>query len=445
MRAVLRSRSLLANSTSSVIASAILIVSTVVTPGLLARLLQAHEFAIYSTLMATLPLLSLLPQTVRSGAASQLALAYARDPVPRVNATYCWLILAIALALMGLSLASFELYIRFDQTYATSLTYLRLGFICLLLHVLGMLAAIVVTGPASAHQDFLPENVAKFWPGLFMVAGLIAVYWIRPREPLPWIFGVLSLSTWTIAAWLLFRLRAEVFDLTSRRIDWFLLSRLWRGVSGLVWWNLTAWLATTAAVLIVAVFHPRSIVPFSIAVSATGITAAGLIAIAAPISARVAARAADGSVRTFFLRVNSLFQAYVFLTAAVLCMTPRWMFELWVGPDLAGDVKLFCLMLLPSYALRLLTMAFTVFVMGVGRQHTLWFSPMVEAAVAIIGSLIFGSFMGVVGIPAALALSAAVRLVLTLLHDVRLNAEALSLRRSDVLLSAFRLGRACRC
>jgi hypothetical protein len=268
-----------------------------------------------------------------------------------------------------------------------------------------------------------------------------------PANPLAWICLVYLTSSWTAVLVLCLRLSRSVQAQAEPRDTWRdagVEALFWSGLRGTTWWNVTAYLATSCAILIVSLQHPASIVPFSVASSFLGITSAGLIAVASPISGYAVGLAGDGvkERRRFFLIVNTLFQFYIAMTVAVVLLMPQQVFVLWLKPQLAGEVRHFCNLLLPAYALRLLTMAFTVFVMSAGRQETIWLSPLVEAVMSVVGCLVLGATIGVTGIPIALTISAGVRLLLTVLHDERRNVAALGLHPGDMLLSGWRLWRA---
>ena len=61
-----RPRSLLSNSIGSVLSSGMLIFSTVLIPAALARALTRPQFDVYSIVLASLPLVLILPQSMRS-------------------------------------------------------------------------------------------------------------------------------------------------------------------------------------------------------------------------------------------------------------------------------------------------------------------------------------------------------------------------------------------
>lgn len=435
----IRPRSLLANSISSVFASGMLIFSTVLIPAVLARALTRSQFDVYSIILASLPLILILPQSMRTVGATQLALMKGNyAAADRAPAAYTRFIAVSSLVHTCLAVVGIELYIRISLQAAAN--ELRFGLYCILCYTLGQIVAGYFATPAAAQRDFLPDNIAKFWPGLFQLTGVTVVWLTDTDRTLFWIFVVYAASSWSIAAILLARSSASNFrrqpmPALGRARDFFV------GLRGILWWNLTAYLATTATLMVVAIGFPSHVVPFSIATSLLGIVSASLIAVSGPVAVHATASQhhAPPMRRRFFLLINTLFQGYIGTTALMIAAAPVLLYALWLTPALAAEVKWFVLWLLPATILRLLTMNFTIFVMSAGRQHTLWLSPLVEAALSLIGSIVLGSVLGIIGIPLALTFSAIARLLLTVVHDEPLNRIALALAPGDLLLSAWRV------
>lgn len=444
----IRSRSLVSNSLSSLVSSGLLIFSTVLVPAVLVRAISRPEFNLLSTVLATLPLLSIIPQSLRGVAPSQLALAYGQVEQWLATRAFLRFSVLVALGLATMSVVGMEIYIRFDTAHNDQVELFRFGLYCIAGHALGLIAIGLFSGPAGARQDFLPENFAKLWPGLYHLAGIALIWLVSPATPLIWIFLVYLSSSWTAAAILALRHCRSVYGGSPAKKEGGRHDEVeklfWSSLRGTTWWNATAYLATSSAIIIVSLQHPDSIVPYSIATSFLGIVSAGLIAVASPIAgyAVIMRDRSSAERRRFFLIVNTLFQTYIIATAVVVLLIPQQLFALWVKPELAIEVRFFCTMLLPASVLRMLTMAFTVFVTGAGRQETIWLSPLIEAGLSVVCCLVLGRVIGVTGIPLGLTISAAIRLVLTVVHDERISMQALCLHRGDTLLSGLRWRRA---
>lgn len=436
-------RSLLSNSVGSVIASGMLIFSTILIPAILARALTRGEFNGYSFVLAALPLMVMVPQSLRTVAATQLALATTRFGDAGALGGYRRFVGLVTLAQSIVAVVLIEFYLATGHAVTSTA---RPGFYALLAYAIGLVAVGFTVAPAAAHRDFRPDNLAKLWPGLFQLGGIALVWLVAPDRPLLWIFAIYAGSSWTVVP-LLRLLAPSPPALPRMQPATGLMRELAHGLRGVLWWNATAYLATTSTVMIVAIAFPRSIVPFSIATSLVGIVSAALIAVSGPVAIHATSMMArpDADRRRFFLVVNSLYQGYILVAALAIAFAPVALYSLWLTPALAAEVKWFSVLLLPSAIVRLLTAAFTIFVMGAGRQHTLWLSPFVEAVATVAGSAVFGWWIGIAGVPLALFVSAAMRFALTLTYDEPRNAAPLSLARGDVLLSGWRLarGRVC--
>lgn len=441
-----RPRSLLSNSLSSLIASGILLLSTILIPALLARSLTRGQFDTYALVLAALPPLLILPQSLRTMGASQLALMIERHGVSPAIWGFAKFSMLAALGHAAIGLIGIEVYIGLSEDPADG-EMLWLGLIAVLAYTVGMAAAGYFVAPAAAHRDFIPDNVAKVWPGIFQLLGITALWLVKPADTLTWIFSIYVASSWSVATvlWGLTRLRGTgLLERTATPAN--MLGSYARGLGGIVWWNLTAFLATSASIMIVAIMFPRDIAPFSIAISLQGLISAALIAVSGPIALNATglAQAEPSHRRAFFLRMNSWFQAYIVVAVIGVLIVPVELFQLWLTPELGGEVRQFVILLVPATAIRLLTMCYTVFVMSAGRQHAMWFSPAVEAVLAVALSIGLATTMGVRGVALGLMLAALVRLGLTIWYDEPRNDHALGLRRGDVLLSAWRLTRAKR-
>lgn len=442
----IRARSLISNSVGSILASGMLLFSTILIPAVLARALSPSEFQTYSIALAALPLMMVLPQSARSVGASQIALAATKHDIIDAIATYRRFIAGIGVAHVVLCTAGVEAYLALGHP-TTDSTLMRIGAYAILAYTVGLIVVGLVIVPSAAQRNFLPDNIAKFWPGLVQLVGITAIWIAGIRPPLPWIFLIYLASSWSIAA-LLLAFNGNMPPTTVCNVATRKLTREFiHGLRGVLWWNVTAYLATTATVMVVAVAFPQNIVPFSIATSLLGVVAAVPIAVSGPIAVHATTMISSGENdrRKFFLRVNTIFQVYIGVAALFIFILPSAVYHLWLNAELADEVRIYCLWLLPAMVIRLLTMNFTIFVMSAGRQHTLWLSPLVEAVMSIVGSIVLGWLLGVAGIAMALTLSATTRLLLTLLHDERLNQSALALRQGDMLLSGLRLGRRPEC
>ena len=442
MRFTPKPRSLVHNSLFGLSASGLQFAASLLLPALLVRTITTSEYAVYATTLAFFPLLIIVPQAIRSGCASQLHLtakAAGQDETTAAFALFLSLIGAITMLVAGIAIGVAATQ---GGGLAAESPDLIVGLICMVGTTIAILAAIAVFGPASAAQDFLPDNLFKVAPTALNLIGVAVVLWLKPDQPLLWLFLIYAGSHALPALFLLVLFDVGLFGAIARhtRVATFFLPSLWRGFRMLIWWNLTAYLASTVAVTIVGLHHPASVAPFSIAVSLIGIISGALIAMTGPILARVASTADEEPAmrRRLFLRVNAGFQFYIIITAAALALIPDSGYQLWLGEGMALPVRHFCLLLLPAYVVRLMTMALTLFVMGHGRQDKMMWSPTVEAVTAAFLAFLFSLIFGVNGIAFALFVSAFIRLVMTFTHDMPEHGDVLAIRRSDLFASLWR-------
>lgn len=444
---MIRERSLRANSLSSLLASGGVFVMTLAMPAVLARSITASDYQIYATALAFLPLALLISQSLRNCAGSALIVAMQiADGLDVARAYRQIVLLAISLVLAG-GILVVEMLGFFTLAGGLNQELLRFGIYCVLINVSGIGLSLLVTGPATASQDFVPENLLKLIPPALLLALLVAIFIFSLDDDLWWIFAAVAVSPWPLAGWLMFRYHGAVsqwFGTSEARIKRISKASTSKDIfrflilssASVGWWNLTAYFATSITVAVVALTVPRSVVAFGMAFSVIGLLSGGLIAISSPIASRVASIPLDDILIrvSAFRRFNGYFIVYILAVALFIVLVPAGIYEFWVGPQYASTVRTLLLLLLPATILRLQTMCFTLFVMSVGRQSTLWLSPMVEAFVATFGSFVLAPLMGTDGIALALTLSAALRLAMTLGHDIRLNRDIFPIEWNDLLI-----------
>lgn len=442
MRFTPKPRSLVHNSLFGLSASGLQFAASLLLPALLVRTITTTEYAVYATACAFFPLLTIVPQAIRSGCASQLQLTARSHGMAETTAAFGWFVGLISVITMVIAAIFIMLAAAKGTGPAVGSSFFIVGLVSMVGATIAILAAIATFGPASAVQDFLPDNIFKVAPTALNLIGVAMILWLRPDQPLLWLFLLYAGSYALPALALLVLVDVGLFGGIARhtRGAAAALPLLWRGFRMLIWWNLTAYLASTAAVTIVGLHHPESVAPFSIAVSLIGVISGALIAMTGPILARVASTAKDEPAirRRLFLRVNAGFQFYIIITAVTLSLMPHAVYQLWLGEDMAPPVRHFFLLLLPAYVVRLMTMALTLFVMGHGRQDQMVWSPTVEAVTAALLAFLFSLIFGVDGIAFALFVSAFIRLLMTFTHDMPDHGDALAIQRSDLFASLWR-------
>lgn len=442
----------MSNSLTSIAASGGVILTTLALPAILSRLITSAEYSLYATVMSVLPLLALVPQSLRTGAGSALLSVYRERDVTSANQSFSHFVVLLIFFVLFSGLVLSELYIYIYDEGDLQSNILRFGMYCIIVNVIGIAVALIITGPAAANNDFLPENTLKIFPPIIQLIGFFIIYIMSESDKIYYVLIASALNSWAtlLVIVYLFRERTNSQDRKVEKIDDFSSGKVRNALSSfhtafqlygrltasISWWNLTAFLSTTASVAIVAFFQPTKIVSFSIAMSVIGVISGGLIAISSPIASKVATLGIDKiSLRKeLFQKLNTIFIGYIIFSSLFILLVPSVVFRIWVGDLYAEDVQYYVLLLLPAYCLRLLTMCFTVFIMSSGRQSTIWLSPAVESVVATVGGLILIGVMGVEGIAVALFVSSVVRILLTLMYDINLNSDVLPLSAGDIVL-----------
>jgi hypothetical protein len=444
---MIRKRTLRANSLSSLIASGGVFAITLALSAVLARSIVATEYQVYATATAFLPLALLLSQSLRSCAGSALTVALQCAEAGEVASAYRRIVLIVTLVTVGCGAGIIEIIRFFYLVKNFNTGLLSFGLYCILLHVAGVSLSLLVTGPAAANEDFLPDNLLKLVPNTLTLASFIIILAVAPDSPLWWIFAMLGLSPWPLTVWLLLRYRKAVIRWFESRalMDKPLLDFLdgkgatqflFGSLISVSWWNMTAYFATSVTIALVALTLPRDVVAFTMAFSLIGVLSGGLVAVSAPLASRVALiPLSDFKARiSAFRRFNSYCILYILAAAFVILVLPTSVYEVWVGKQFGAAVQGALLLLLPGTTLRLQTMCFALFVMSTGRQSTLWLSPLVEALIATSSSFLLAPLFGLTGVAAALTLAATVRILLTLTHDIRLNQDIFPIGWRDFLL-----------
>ncbi len=451
---MIRSRSLISNSLTSIAASGVVILTTLTLPALLSRSITPTEYSLFATAMSLLPLLSILTQSLRAGAGSALLGVYRETDTSIANRAFTRFVVLIIFSVIVSGLICSEFYLHNIDNAESDI--LRFGIYSIIINIIGITLSISVTGPATAKNDFIPENILKIAPPMFQIIGFFGIYIFQNDNVIYYVFIVFAMSSWVSLLIILslfarnrFTVRRERKTHRSSIANFHESASLFqkaygfygRPTASISWWNLTAFLSTTASVAIVAFFQPSKIASFSIAMSVIGVISGGLIAISSPIASKLASLRVDKLAikREMFHKFNTLFIAYIVFSSLFVLIIPSVIFRFWVGEQYAEDVQYYVMLLLPAYCLRLLTMCFTIFIMSSGRQNTIWLSPAVEAVIATLGGFILIGYIGVAGIAIALLVSSAARLLFTLIHDINLNTDILPLTASDILLPRARI------
>ncbi len=426
------------NSVTSLMASAMMVIPTFLIPFLLNRTITIAEYAIYATILSYLPLVNILAQSVRLASASRIRILNEGHSNEDVQASFFAVIIAAAVIQIIIISIFTEWFLQWNSNAETA-QIMRYGIHCLNINVIGTIFIALIASNGSARSDFLPENISKPLPNLFLVLGFVIIFAGFWDQNLDVIFLIFALSPWLVFIILGIIYWPELGAIIGKisLIKTSIIAYFFRTYLGHSWWNLMAYLATMVSVTLVALFHDQYIVAFSIATMVVSLSAAIPIAIMGPLAIKV--NMVDNEKMPekllFFRNVNSYFQIYIIAIAIAILLIPEQFYILWVGPILGPEVQIFIYYLLPAYALRLLNMAFNIYVISYSKQEKLILSPAIEAFVATIGGLILGNMLGVEGIALALLLAALIRTLLTIFVDRIILDDHVKITKRDFLFS----------
>ncbi len=430
------------NSMTSLLASAMMIVPTFLIPFLLNRTITIAEYAIYATILSYLPLVNILAQSVRLASASRIRVLNEQYRSEEVRTSFFATIIGIAFIQIILVSGAIELFLYWQHDAGDN-AIMRYGLYCLNINVIGTICIALVASSGSAQSDFLPENISKPLPNLLLAVGLALLYAGIGNQNLDRVFIIFAITPWIVFIILAFLYWPEL-KMIMGKISWVktsIMAYFLRTYLGHSWWNLMAYLATMVSVTLVAIFHSQYVVTFSIATMLVALSAAIPIAIMGPLAVKVnmVNQQTMAEKKSFFRTVNSYFQIYILAISIAILLIPEQFFILWVGPILGPEVQIFIYYLLPAYALRLLNMAFNIYMISYGKQEKLIFSPALEAFIATVGGLVLGNFYGVEGVALALLLAAITRTILTIFFDRKILVEHIDISKGDFLITRPKL------
>lgn len=426
------------NSATSLVASAMMVIPIFLIPFLLNLTITITEYAVYATILSYLPLVNILAQSIRLASASRIRILNERHSNEDVQASFFAVIMAATIIQIIFISVFTELFLLWNSNLET-VNIMRYGIHCLNINVIGTIFIALIASNGSARSDFLPENISKPLPNLFLVLGFTIIFAGFGNQNLDIIFLIFALSPWLVVIILGFIYWPELGAIIGKitRVRTSIIAYFFRTYLGHSWWNLMAYLATMVSVTLVSLFHAQYIVAFSIATMLVALSAAIPIAIMGPLAVKVNMVDNERMLHKtlFFRTVNSYFQIYIVAISIAILLIPEQFYILWVGPVLGPEVQTFIYYLLPAYALRLLNMTFTIYVISYGKQEKLILSPAIEAFIATVGGLILGNMLGVEGIALALLLAAIMRTLLTIFVDRMVLSDHIKIAKRDFLFS----------
>lgn len=416
----------------------------VLSPWILSRAIDASTYSAYILGVQAVPFLLILATPIQSALAPRVAhhitLRQQGELISLIRiAVRYFLFAALAASIAALVLAwALPWLLIWRDPFARNASHSIL--------VLGVATALtfpafVVTSYAAGHQNFLWDNLLKClgpYLGLIFIASV-------------WLFHGKSLHSMSVDQVVALLGAANI--LSGGFVVAFGFKKLpvkfWKGganssiqppalstkVRGTYWWQVCALLSVGTGSFFVSRVAPNSVAPFAIAGSMMTVIAGVSSALSGPFAVKMAGHAGrEAQERTaLFRHFQSYFMAFLFVSTVFLLALPDYVLVVWLGEHLGHEVGALLFPLALGNYLRQITSPYTTAVLGLGKQRDLWLSPAIEVLVAITLSYLLGQFFGVRGVAYALLVSALVRLLMTVVHDLPLTRDALPLTAYHLL------------
>jgi hypothetical protein len=421
-----------------------MLVYTLLLPGILSRAMTTESLGAYILGLQFVPFLILLSAPIQQPLASHFArLDIAGKTLESINLVRTSMRLLGVAAILGIivSLAASHLLpiilgwpVEFAVVASSSIA------------ILGTAAAIsfpvfVVTSFAAGQQNFLWDNLFKCsgpYAGLILVSIWMLVssslsVTLAPQD-MAWLFAAATITASILIG---------AFGIKLIPIKLSILGKVESGsiyasidaARGVLWWHLCALLAMSVAPFIVSSIEPTKVAAFAVSASLMNVISGLTSALAGPFSVKMGQLAnTDVEGRThIFLRLQRPFHAFLVGSTCMLLVLPVSLFEIWVGGELAPQIKGFILPLALANLVRQLTGPYTIALLGLGLQNKLWLSPAIEAVGAILFGAILGKYFGAIGVAYGVLIAATLRLIFTAAYDFPMTRSALQLTLLDVL------------
>lgn len=438
------SRSFRTNTAFNLAGGGLMLIYTLLLPGILSRAMTTESFGAYILGLQFIPFLMLLVTPIQQPLAPRFArLNVEGKTSERVNLvrTSIRLFGAASLIAIIVSIAASQLLpvmLGWKAEFATVASRS--------IAILGIAAALsfpvfIVTSFAAGKQNFLWDNLFKCsgpYAGLALVSIWILV---SPRfgiQPTPhhvvYLFAASTIALALLIGVLGSRfipLKLSIFGKIDPGSSFAHLG----AARGVLWWNLCALLSASVAPFIVSSVEPAKVAAFSVSVSLMSVITGFTSALAGPFSVKMGEYATSGvASRThIFLRLQRPFQVFLVGSTCLLIFAPESLFKMWVGGELAKEIVKLILPLALANLVHQMTGPYTIALLGLGLQNKLWLSPAIEAFGAIFFGAVLGSYFGAIGVAYGVLIASSLRLFFTAVHDLPKTRSVLQLTLWDIL------------
>lgn len=438
------SRSFRTNTAFNLVGGGLMLVYTLLLPGILSRAMTTESLGAYILGLQFIPFLMLLVTPIQQPLAPHFARLNADGKVLErnnlVRASICIFGVASLIAIVVSLVASklLPLMLGWNAEFAAVAS----GSIA----VLGIAAAFsfpifVITSFAAGQQNFLWDNLLKCsgpYAGLALVSIWMLVspnFGIKTTpEHIVYLFAIATITASVLIGVLGIRfipLKLSLFG----KIDRGALYAHLGSAKGVLWWNLCALLSASVAPFVVSSVEPAKVAAFSVSMSLMSVITGFTNALAGPFSVKMGEYAAsDVASRTLvFLRLQRPFQVFLIGSTCLLIFVPLQLFKIWVGAELAQEIVKLILPLALANLIHQMTGPYTIALLGLGLQNKLWLSPAIEALAAVLFGILLGRYFGAIGVAYGVLLASTMRLICTVFHDLRMTRSVLKLAWFDIV------------
>ena len=438
------SRSFRTNTVFNLAGGGLMLIYTLLLPGILSRAMTTESFGAYILGLQFIPFLMLLVAPIQQPLAPHFArLNVEGKASERVNLVRTSIRLFCAAALLAIivSIAASRLLpviLGWNAEFAAvaSRSIATLGIAAAL-----SFPVFIITSFAAGQQNFLWDNVLKCsgpYAGLALVSIWILVspkFGVQPTpQHIVYLFAAATITVSLLIGALGSRfipLKVSIFGKIDRGSSYAHLG----SARGVLWWNLCALLSASVAPFIVSSVEPAKVAAFSVSVSLMSVITGFTNALAGPFSVKMGQYAnSDIASRThIFLRLQRPFQAFLIGSTCLLLLVPVSLFKMWVGGELAQEIVKLIVPLALANLVHQMTGPYTIALLGLGLQNKLWLSPAIEAVGAILFGAILGKYFGAIGVAYGVLIAASLRLLCTAIHDLPMTRFVLQLTLLDIL------------
>jgi O-antigen/teichoic acid export membrane protein len=438
------SRSFKTNAVFNLAGGGLMLIYTLLLPGILSRAMTTESFGAYILGLQFIPFLMLLVTPIQQPLAPRFArLNVEGKESKRVNLVRTSIrlfgaasLIAIIVSIAASRLLPVMLGWSAEFTVVASSSITALGIAAAL-----SFPVLVVTSIAAGQQNFLWDNLLKCsgpYAGLALASIWMLVSTNRGVMSTPqhiaYLFAAATVITSLLIGVLGIRfipIKVSIFG----EIEPGSIYTLIGAAIGVLWWHLCALLTVSVAPFIVSSIEPSKVAAFAVSASLMNVVSGATSALSGPFSVKMGQLAnSDVEGRThIFLRLQRPFHAFLVGSTCILLVLPVSLFEIWVGGELAPQIKVLILPLALANLVRQLTGPYTIALLGLGLQNKLWLSPAVEAVGAILFGAILGKYFGAIGVAYGVLIAATLRLIFTAAYDFPMTRSALQLTLLDVL------------